>query len=202
MALSRHSILCVALGFSLTTFACGDSGDDKAVSAATGDDASANGSNGSGGGNTSGTTGANGASSTGGNQTGGTTGPGMAGDACTGPGQQCTCSNGMMGIQACTNGVLAECTCSIDLGDAGLPAVAACPATATCRSTMNAITGVPGFCSPAPTDGGMAGPGAGFLPPACMVNEDCGKAGLAGTPCSSIMVFGMTTQRCVQPCNP
>ncbi len=185
-------MLCAALGLSMAATACGDSGDTKEEGVKAGDDSK----NDAGGGITIGDNngGANGAT----NNTAGDGGTG----GCTGPGQQCMCSDGQMGFQACTSGVLGECTCSIDLGDAGLPPVSDCLTDATCQSTMGFIKGVPGFCAPA-SDGGGAGPGGASFPPMCATKIDCETAGLPTAPCVTIMIPVLGAQQlCVQPCLP
>lgn len=210
MSRSFRAILPLALGLSLTSLACGsDDSTDDTTNEATGTNATG-GDNGTGGSGTNGGTGTNG--STGTNGTSGTTGDSNANtgnDACTAPGQQCTCDNGQMGFQACTNGVLDECTCGIDLSDAGLPPPSECPDTATCQGTMGFIMGVDGFCAPsAGGDGGAGMNGGGFpggmsFPPMCTSQDDCTNAGLPDAVCQSIMLPLVGAQQlCVQPCVP
>lgn len=204
MARIRRSILWAVMGLSLTAFGCGDSSDGDSDNGTGGEGTSDGGSNGAA------NAGSN-ASNTGGGQTGGAnesatnTGGATAGSGeCTPPGQQCMCANGQMGFQACMNGMLGDCTCGIDLSDAGLPPVAACPTSATCQSTMGFIAGVPGFCAPSTDGGGMGGGIPGLaLPPQCTTKAECEAAGLPDTPCSSIMLpIGGAQTLCLQPCNP
>lgn len=205
MARIRRSILWAVVGLSLTAFGCGDSSDGDTDNGTGGDGTS------DGGGGGAANAGSN-ANNTGGGQTGGAndsasntggTGSTAGSGECTPPGQQCMCANGQMGFQACMGGMLGDCTCSIDLSDAGLPPVAACPASATCQSTMGFISGVPGFCAPATDGGGMGGIPGLALPPRCTTKTECETAGLPDTPCSSIMLpVGGAQTLCLQPCNP
>lgn len=209
MSRSIRSTLPLALALSLTALACGgsDSDTEETNNDATGTNATGGEDMGAGGGGSSGANGTNGGNGTNGST--GTDNNGTTGtDACTPPGQQCTCTNGQMGFQACNNGTLGECTCSLDLSDAGLPPPSECPATATCQGTMGAIMGLDGFCAPsAGGDGGMGMNGGGFpglnFPPMCTSQDDCNNAGLPDAVCQNLMLPIVGAQQlCVQPCVP
>lgn len=167
----------------MTASACGDSEDSKAEDTK-GDDET---SDGGGGGITIDDAGDN----------GGNNGNTNSAAECTGQGQQCMCDDGAMGFQTCSNGMLGECTCSIDLSDAGLPPPSDCTDGAMCQSTMGFIKGAQGFCSPA-NDGG-----APAFPPSCVTKDDCAAEGLPAAGCVTIMIPSFPPQQlCVQPCIP